>query len=248
VATLANYTVCALLVKQGDTPEVWLTIAAITAICLIVGVLSGAIVSYLGVSAFIGTLAMGSILTGIVLGYSESRTIVGGIPDDFLALGQQTTLGVPNPVIIMMIVVIVLWIFLEHTQLGRNLYAIGGNTVAAKLSGIAVKRYALLALGISAVCAGIGGMIAAANLGAGRPAGVGEAYLLNAFAAAFIGASTLRPGQFHILGTLVGVLIIGVISNGLSIMGVQTFWQYIVQGALLIMAIMGSGILASRKA
>jgi len=248
VATLANYTVCALLVMQGNSAMIWPTIAAVAGLCLMVGIISGAIVSYLGVSAFIGTLAMGSILTGVVLGYSQSRTIIGGIPDGFLALGQQSTLGIPNPVIIMLVVVFGLWLLLEHTQFGRNLYAIGGNPEAAKLSGIAVKRYALLALGISAVCAGIGGMIAAANLGAGRPVGVGDAYLLNAFAASFIGASTLRPGQFHILGTLVGVLIIGVISNGLSIIGVPTYWQYIVQGALLIVAMFGAGIVANRKA
>jgi ribose transport system permease protein len=247
VATLANYTVCALLIMQGDSPYIWLTIAAVAGTCLIVGILSGTIVSYFGVTAFIGTLAMGSILTGVVLGYSQSRTIVGGIPDGFLALGQQSTFGIPNPVIIMLIVVLALWVLLEHTQPGRNLYAIGGNPVAAKLSGIAVKRYALLALGISAVCAGIGGMISAANLGAGRPFGVGDAYLLNAFAAVFIGASTLRPGQFHILGTVVGVLIIGVIGNGLSILGVPTYWQYIVQGALLILAMIGAGVVTNKR-
>jgi ribose transport system permease protein len=76
---------------------------------------------------------------------------------------------------------------------------------------------------------------------------VGETYLLNAFAAVFIGASTLRPGQFHIGGTLVGVLLIGVINNGLSILGVQTFWQYIVQGVLLIVAMFGAGMLAMRR-
>lgn len=248
VATLANYTVCAVLVSQGETPAVWLTIAGVVVMCLAVGIVSGSIVSYGGVSAFIGTLAVGSILTGIVLAYSQSRTIVGGIPDAFLDLGQQSTLGIPNPVIIMLTVVFILWLLLEHTQPGRNLYAIGGNPEAAKLSGIAVKRYALLALGISAVCAGIGGMISAANIGAGRPVGVGDAYLLNAFAAAFIGASTLRPGQFHVFGTVVGVLIIGVINNGLSVMGVQPYWQYIVQGTLLIVAMFGAGIVAGRKA
>ena len=248
VATVGNYTICALLIAQGGDPQVWLTIVGVLALCAVVGAASGAIVSYLGISAFIETLAMGSILTGVVLGYSDSRTIIGGIPDAFLKLGQQSTLGVPNPVWVMAVVVTALWLLLEHTQSGRNLYAIGGNTEAAKLSGIAVKRYALLALGISAVCAGIGGMIAAANLGAGRPIGVGDAYLLNAFAASFIGASTLRPGQFHILGTLVGVLIIGVISNGLSVMGVPTFWQYIVQGTLLIVAMFGAGATSNLKA
>ncbi|MCA3130494.1 MAG: ABC transporter permease [Betaproteobacteria bacterium] len=247
MATLGGYVVCKLLVDQGDDPHVWLTVAGVLLLSGVVGVLNGALVSYLGVSAFIETLAMGSIITGAILGYSESRTVLGGIPEAFLSLGQEATLGIPNPVIVMGGVALLLWLLLEHTQAGRNLYAIGGNSEAARLSGIAIKRYALVALGISAACAALGGMVAAANLGAGRPQGVGDTYLLNAFAAVFIGASTLRPGQFHILGTLVGVLLIGVISNGLSILGVQTFWQYIVQGVLLIAAMFGAGMVTLRR-
>jgi ribose transport system permease protein len=247
VATVGNYMVCSLLVTQGNDPHLWLTIAAVIGMCTAVGVVNGAIVSYLGISAFIATLAMGSILTGIMIGYSDMRTIVGGIPDGFLALGQESSLGIPNPVLIMLAIVVFLWVLLEHTQFGRNLYAIGGSVEGSKLAGIAVKRYALLALGLSGLCAGIGGMIAAANLSAGRPSGVGDAYLLNAFAASFVGASTLRPGQFHVVGTVVGVLIIAVMSNGLSVLGVQTYWQYIVQGVLLLGAMFGAGVIAGRK-
>ena len=116
------------------------------------------------------------------------------------------------------------------------------------MSGIAVKRYAPFALAISAACAGLGGLMAAAVLGAGRPQGVGDTYLLNAFAAVFIGASTLRPGKFHILGTLIGALLIGVINNGLSVMGVPTYWQYIVQGVLLVVALFSAGVLTMRRA
>lgn len=247
MATLGGYLVCKLLVDQGDNPQIWITLIGVLIFAGLVGVLNGALVSYLGVSAFIETLAMGSIITGAILGYSQSRTVLGGIPDGFLAMGQNATFGIPNPVIVMALVAFVLWIILEHTQVGRNLYAIGGNVEASKLSGIPVKRYALFALGVSAACAALGGIVAAANLGAGRPQGVGETYLLNAFAAVFIGASTLRPGQFHIFGTLIGVLLIGVISNGLSIMGVETFWQYIVQGVLLIVAMFGAGMVTLRR-
>ena len=248
IATLGNYLVCSLLVIQKGEPHLWPTILVVVAVCALVGIMNGVIVSYVGISAFIGTMAVGSVLTGVVLAYSDTKTIIGGIPDSFLALGQESTLGIPNPVLIVGAAFIFLWVLLEHTQIGRNLYAIGGSAEGAKLSGIAVRRYALVALGISAVCAAVGGMIASANLGAARPTGVGEAYLLNAFAASFIGASTLRPGQFHLLGTLIGVLIIGVIGNGLSIMGVQTYWQYIVQGGLLLVAMFGAGIISGRKA
>ena len=247
MATLGGYVVCKLLVDQGDNTHLWATLCGVLALAGMIGVLNGVLVSYLGVSAFIETLAMGSIITGAILGYSESRTVLGGIPDSFLAIGQHSTFGIQNPVLVMAGVAAALWVLLEHTQSGRNLYAIGGNAEASKLAGIAVRRYALLALGISAACAALGGIVAAANLGAGRPQGVGETYLLNAFAAVFIGASTLRPGQFHIVGTLVGVLLIGVISNGLSIMGVETYWQYIVQGVLLIAAMFSAGMVTMRR-
>jgi ribose transport system permease protein len=102
-------------------------------------------------------------------------------------------------------------------------------------------------MGICAACAALGGMVAAANLGAGRPQGVGETYLLNAFVAVFIGASTLRPGRFHVIGTAIGVLLIGVINNGLSTLGVQTYWQYIVQGVLLILALISASMVTLRR-
>ena len=247
MATLGGYLVCRMLVAQGGDPYVLLSILGVLALAGFIGVVNGVLVSYMGISAFIATLAMGSVITGIILGYSESRTIVSGIPDAFVVLGQGSTASIPNAVLVMLLVAFVLWLLLEHTQAGRNLYAIGGNAEASRLSGIAVKRYGLLALGISGACAGLAGIMAAASLGAGRPQGVGDTYLLNAFAAVFIGASTLRPGQFHILGTIIGVLLIGVINNGLSILGAQTYWQYIVQGLLLIIAMFGAGVISLRK-
>jgi ribose transport system permease protein len=247
MATLGGYIATLLLVLYPDTVSVPVAVLASIAVCALIGVVNGLIVSYLGISAFIATLATGSIITGSVLGVSDSKTIITGIPDEFMAIGQGSIFGVSNPILIMLGVGFVLWLLLEHTQLGRHLYAIGGNAEASRLSGIAVRRYAPFALAVCAACAGLGGLIAAAVLGAGRPQGVGDTYLLNAFAAVFIGASSLRPGKFHILGTLIGVLLIGVINNGLSVMGVPTYWQYIVQGVLLVIALFSAGILTMRR-
>jgi ribose transport system permease protein len=203
-----------------------------------IGVINGALIAYLGISAIVETLAVSFIVTGVILGVSGGRTVYSSdIPDAFQIIGQGKLLGVPNPIVILAVLAIVLFVFLEHTQRGRNMYALGGSREAARLSGISFSRHALIAMAIAAACASLGGIVAGANLGAGRPQGVGETYLLNAFVAVFIGASTLRPGKFHILGTLVGVLLIGVIGNGLSVMGVPTFWQYIVQGTILILAL-----------
>lgn len=247
MATLGGYVATLLLVRYPDTISVPVAVFCSIAIAAAIGVVNGIIVSYLGISAFIATLATGSIITGAVLGVSDSKTIITGIPDAFMAIGQGAIFGVSNPILIMLAVGLVLWLLLEHTQLGRHLYAIGGSAEASRLSGIAVKRYAPFALSICAACAGLGGLMAAAVLGAGRPQGVGDTYLLNAFAAVFIGASSLRPGTFHVLGTLIGVLLIGVINNGLSVMGVPTYWQYIVQGVLLVIALFSAGVLSMRR-
>ena len=183
----------------------------------------------------------------IAIGYSDTTTVQVGIPFQILDLGQAKFGPIPAPVVIMAVVMLVLWFFLERTQMGRHMYAIGGNPTAARQAGVRIKYYAILALAISAVCAVLGGTVADAIIGAGRPYGVGSVYLLDAFAAAFIGAATLRPGRFHMLGTLVGVLLLGVINNGLSIMGAETFWQYIVKGVILIVAVFLSGTVSLRR-
>jgi ribose transport system permease protein len=247
MATLGGYVATFLLVQYPDTISVPLAVLISLAVAGAIGIFNGLIVSYLGISAFIATLATGSIITGAMLGISNSKTIITGIPDEFLVIGQGSVFGVSNPILIMLAIGVILWLLLEHTQLGRHLYAIGGSAEASRLSGIAVKRYAPIALAICAGCAGLGGLIAASVLGAGRPQGVGDTYLLNAFAAVFIGASSLRPGKFHIIGTFIGVMLIGVINNGLSVMGVPTYWQYIVQGVLLIIALFSAGLLTMRR-
>jgi len=247
MATLGGYVATFLLVQYPDTISVPVAVLISLAVAGAIGVFNGLIVSYLGISAFIATLATGSIITGAMLGISNSKTIITGIPDEFLVIGQGSVFGVSNPILIMLAIGVILWLLLEHTQLGRHLYAIGGSAEASRLSGIAVKRYAPIALAICAGCAGLGGLIAASVLGAGRPQGVGDTYLLNAFAAVFIGASSLRPGKFHIIGTFIGVMLIGVINNGLSVMGVPTYWQYIVQGVLLIIALFSAGLLTMRR-
>lgn len=246
MATLGGFMVTKWL-AEGTIGSPVLAVVLMLLVALVIGCLNGIVVAYGGVSAFIATLAVGSILTGVVLGISKSATILSGIPDGFLVMGQGKVGPIPAPVVFLAIVAVLLYVFLEQTQVGRHMYAIGGNAETARLSGIAVKRYALIALGISAMCAALGGMIVAANLGVGRPQGVGDTYLLDSFAAAFIGASTLRPGRFHIIGTVIGVLLIGVINNGLSIMGVETFWQYAVRGMILLLAVFGASFLVARR-
>jgi len=244
VATIGGYLALRWAVDTGEGPKAYLALLAVVGVAVLIGLVNGAVVSYLGVSAFIATLATASILDGVALGYSGTQTVATGVPVAVLNFGQAKVGPIPMPIVIMAIVMLLLWVFLERTQMGRHMYAIGGNAEAARLAGVRVKAYALLALVISALCAAMGGLVADSIIGAGRPYGVGSVYLLDAFAAAFIGAATLRPGRFHILGTLVGVLLLGVINNGLSILGADTYWQYIVKGVILIFAVFMSGTFA----
>jgi ribose transport system permease protein len=251
MATFGGY-FAARFLAELDLNSAWVVIAVIAVVLLLamlVGMLNGLLISRLGISPIIETLAMSFIVTGLILGVSGSRTVnPSEIPMAFQIIGQGKLLGIPNPVFILAATAFVLWLFLEHTQSGRNMYAIGGNKEAARLSGISFTKYALMAMAIGAACAALGGMVAGANLGSGRPQGVGETYLLNAFVAVFIGASTLKPGKFHVIGTCVGVLLIGVINNGLSTLGVPSFWQYIVQGGILILALISASVNSVRRA
>lgn len=251
MATFGGYFAARFLAGLGSDSVlvVIFVILAVLFLAVLVGMVNGALTSYLGISPIVETLAMSFIVTGIVLGVSGGRTVNSTqIPMAFQSIGQGRIWGIPAPVLILIATAFVLWLFLEHTQSGRNMYAIGGNREAARLSGISFQKYALVAMAIGAACAALGGMVAGANLGAGRPQGVGEIYLLNAFVAVFIGASTLKPGKFHVIGTAVGVLLIGIINNGLSTMGVATFWQYIVQGSILILALISASVHSVRRA
>lgn len=251
MATFGGYFAARFLAEIGSDSA--LVVAGVMILVLVlamlIGMLNGALISRLGISPIVETLAMSFIVTGLILGVSGSRTVnPSEITMTFQWIGQGRVMGIPNAVLILAATAFVLWLFLEHTQSGRNMYAIGGNKEAARLSGISFTKYALMGMAIAAACAALGGMVAGANLGSGRPQGVGETYLLNAFVAVFIGASTLKPGKFHVLGTCIGVLLIGVINNGLSTLGVPTFWQYIVQGTILILALISASANSVRRA
>ncbi len=136
----------------------------------------------------------------------------------------------------MAVVLICLWLLINRTELGQRIQAVGGNIEAARLSGIRVDRVKIFAFIVSAVCAAITGILLSSLIGSGTTTAA-DAYLLNAFAAVFLGSATLKDGEFHIPGTLVGVLIIGIGFNGLAIFGAPTFYQYLFQGAILIAAV-----------
>ncbi|MBW4024520.1 MAG: ABC transporter permease [Proteobacteria bacterium] len=202
-----------------------------------IGFINGLIVTKVHVNSVIATLGTGTILTGLAFAYSAGVPIVAGVPDAFLSISLgRWLLGIPNNIVIMVVVVGGLWLLVERTSIGQEIQAVGGNPSAARLAGISVDRIKILGFVVSGVCAAITGILLASRLGSGT-ASAGDSYLLTAFAAVFLGSATLRDGEFHILGTLIGALIIAFGFNGLSIFGAPTFSQYVLQGTILIVAV-----------
>jgi ribose transport system permease protein len=136
----------------------------------------------------------------------------------------------------MAVVLLFLWVLVERTSIGQAIQAVGGNPAAARLSGINVDGIKILGFVASGVCAALTGILLASALGSGTTSAA-DSYLLTAFAAVFLGSATLRDGEFHVFGTFVGVLIIAVGFNGLAIFGAPTFYQFVFQGAILIVAV-----------
>ena len=234
-ASLHGVLVTGLIVH--DKLPITLAIVIVLALGALIGVVNGLIVTKLRVNSVIATLGVGTIIVGLAFAYSSGVPIVAGVPEGFLQLSLGRWLfGIPNPIIIMAVVVVGLWVLVERTAIGQEIQAVGGNPIAARLAGINVDRIKILGFVISAVCAALTGALLASRLGSGTM-NAADAYLLTAFAAVFLGSATLRDGEFHVLGTFIGTLIIVFGFNGLNIFGAPTFSQYVFQGTILVVAV-----------
>jgi ribose transport system permease protein len=205
---------------------------------LAVGVVNGYLIAFLGGSSFIITLAMGTILTGIEFAFTDQETIFSGVAEGYADIGQgEAFLGLNNQVWIALGIAAIVWVLLEKSEIGRYMYAIGGNPEAARLSGVRTRHIRLVGFVIVALCATVVGILLTAQSASSVP-NTGVPYLLPAFAAAFLGSAVFRPGEFNILGTVVGTLFLGVIQTGLTMLELETFVINIVQGAILIAAVL----------
>lgn len=244
VASFVGLIVTGLMAYEGL--PIWLSILGALALGAGIGVVNGLLVTKVRINAVISTLGVGTMLTGLGFSYS-AFPIATGIPRAFtdISLGRLV-FGMPNPVIIMVVVLFALWVILNKTDIGQKMQAVGSNVEAARLSGIRVDRIKVFAFAVAGFCAAMTGTLLSSLLGSGTLAAA-DGYLLDAFAAVFLGSATLREGEFHIVGTLVGVLILAVGFNGLSIFGAPTHFQPIFKGGILILAV-GMSALARRYA
>jgi len=205
------------------------------AIGVLIGLINGTLVAIVGISSFITTLGMLTLMSGLMSAYAGGM-IIEGIPDSFLVIGRAEILGLPIHVYDLIIVVIVFWYLLEQTPLGRYMYAIGGNKEAARLAGVNVRRLIIVAFMISGLLSAIAGIVTSARLGSGDPARGGAAYLMPALTAAFLGAAAIRPGAYNVLGTVIAIFLISVGVTGLQLMGAPYWIDQIFNGAALILA------------
>jgi len=201
------------------------------------GLISGMIVTYFRVPAFIITMAMMNVCSGVAYVYSGGQAT--RINNDFFsAIGTGYLFNtIPLPVVYMIILIIVISFLLGKTKFGTYIYAIGGNREAARLSGVPIKKVEIAVFTISGVLSAFAGLVLCSRMYSGQPS-VGSGYELDAIAACVLGGTSMSGGKGRISGTIFGAMVIGVISNGLNLIGVSSYWQLIVKGLIIACAVL----------
>lgn len=223
-------------------PQVWAVVVLCMAMGTLVGLINGFLVTRMNVAPFIATLGMMYVARGAALLISDGTTYpnLAGDPrthnTGFGWIGSGRPLGLPVAVWIMIVLAAVVAVVLRSTPYGRWLYATGGNERAAELTGVPVQRVKTTVYMISGACAALSGIIIASELTSAAPQ-AGESFELNAIAAVVIGGAALTGGRGNVRGTLVGAFVIGFLADGLVIVGVSTFWQTFIKGAVIIVAV-----------
>lgn len=224
-----------------------LAILLVLLTAVVVGMANGFFVAYLNASSFVITLAAGTILFGIETLWTDNRSISGLDVQAFLDLDETQVLqNLRLPFFIAIGFFGLIWLLLDRTELGRYMYAIGGNPEAARLAGIRVKRIRTLGFIIVAIASSIVGVLLTANIGGSR-SDLGTSFLLDAYAAVFLGAAVFRPGQFNAPGTLVGVVFLRTVEVGLLQMQIDNSWINISKGLILVFGVLLSQLVVRRR-
>ncbi|MHA7207337.1 ABC transporter permease, partial [Burkholderia pseudomallei] len=200
------------------------------------GAINGVAIARLNVPPFVATLGMLSVARGVTY-IANDGSPVANLPDDYLSLGIGRLGPLGMPVLIFAGVALACWWVLRYTTYGRYLYAVGGNEKSARTSGIGVRKVVFSVYVVSGALAGLAGMILAARTTSALPQ-AGVSYELDAIAAVVIGGTSLSGGQGGVVGTLFGALLIGVINNGLNLLGVSSYYQQIAKGLIIVLAVL----------
>jgi ribose transport system permease protein len=223
--------------ESANTSTMIASCAGGIAVCALTGLLTGVFVTVFEVPAFIATLAMMLTASGVAEILADNQSVYQ-LPDSFIWLGRGVELfGIPNAVVLMLVLYGLTHILMTRTTLGRCIYAVGGNREAARLSGVPVRRVLWLVYTACGALAGVGGVVMASQLKSGSPT-YGRMYELYAIAAVVVGGTSLQGGQGKVMGTLIGAFIIAVIQNGMNLTGVQSNLQKVVLGLVILGAVL----------
>lgn len=248
MASLAG--IVAAVLFANDAP-VWLGVLAALAVGLVGGLINGLLVAYVRILPFIATLGTLTIFSGTAFLLSDGKTIFGrDIP---AAFGNFARSGLPVgevklPLMTLMAALVLglVWLMLEHTTFGRRLYAIGGNPVAAELAGINTRRLRLMAFALTGLGAAVAGLMYASRVASANPT-QGAGLMLDAIAAVFLGMTMGRQGEPRVLATLVGILILGVLDNGLTQLNVDSYVRELLVGGIVLSAVALSSVGSARR-
>jgi ribose transport system permease protein len=246
VAGLATIVVAVLVAREGMStiPAILITLVGVG---LMVGIVNGALVGFLGVNALIVTIATNSALLGLQYVVSGSEQIFGGFPPGFVDFARGDLGPIPNMVVVSVLIALAVWMMLVRSTLCRQMRAIGGNEEAARVAGVHTARTKVWGFALCALLAAVAGTLFAGKQTAAFPLS-GLDVLLPSYAACFIGAATFKVGEFNVPGTLVGVMIATITANGLLLQGVANYATYLIQAAILLVALIFARVVARRRA
>ena len=237
--------VAALLGKHAGLGSFGLALGAGIATGLVLGAINGSLVAFVRIPPFVVTLGMMSIARSLAFVFSQGQPI-SDLSNEFLAIGQGTLFTIPYPILISIVTFAIFGVVLARTRFGRYIYAVGGNEEAALVSGVDTRAVKLAVYSLSGLLAGLGGVVLASRATAGISTN-GEGYELTAIAAAVIGGTSLSGGRGSLLGTVAGVLIIGIMVNSLDLLNISPFYQGLIQGTIIIGAVTIDAVINRRR-
>ena len=251
VGSMASFAGIAVAILFTMGVPVWAAVILALLIGLAGGAINGALIAFVGILPFVATLATLTIFSGAAFVISGGKTISGrAIPEAFsqfarggIPLGEWggVAIALPNLTLVAIVIVALVWILLEQTTFGRRLYAIGGNIEAAHLSGVAVRKLKLIAFALTGTSAALAGIMYASRVASANPT-QGSSLMLNAIAGVFLGSTLSEHGEPRVLASILGVLILGVLDNGLTQMSVDSYIRQILVGAIIILAVSASSL------
>ena len=235
---------CAALLVDFGVPF-WVAII-LTLVCgALIGLINGVAVAVIGIPDFIATLCVGQLVSGVNQAYTHGHPI-SGLPNLFDIFGASSLFSIPSSIYIMIIFLIIIYIVLTHTKFGRYTYAIGGNEIAAMMSGVKVKKNQVLGYMLCGVAMGITALVLTSRLGSAHPLAA-DGLMMDAIATVYLGSTAFKEGEPNLAGTFVGALFIGVLSNGMTLLSAPYYITDITKGLVILLAVTVTSIQRNKK-